>query len=61
MQTNRSGEPGFAGIATFSKLPLVLEPAGLRGVDVAIVGAPMDETVSNRPGSRFGPRAIRAA
>src|SRR5207344_3166807 len=27
--------------------------------DVAIVGAPFDDTVSSRPGARFGPRAIR--
>jgi arginase family enzyme len=50
-----------AGIATFSKLPLALDPSGLAGADAAIVGAPMDETVSNRPGSRFGPRAVRMA
>ena len=31
------------------------------GVDVAIVGAPTDDLVSDRPGTRFGPRAIRAA
>jgi agmatinase len=30
-------------------------------VDVAIVGAPMDDLTSDRPGARFGPRAIRAA
>jgi agmatinase len=41
------------------KLPVVLDPADLKGVDVAIVGAPIDETVSYRPGARFGPRAIR--
>jgi agmatinase len=28
---------------------------------VAIVGAPADDLVSDRPGTRFGPRAIRAA
>jgi agmatinase len=32
-----------------------------RWVDVAIVGAPTDDLVSDRPGARFGPRAIRAA
>jgi agmatinase len=32
-----------------------------RGPDVAIVGAPVDEAVSYRPGTRFGPRAIRQA
>jgi len=60
MQVNRPNEPAYAGVgATFAKLPLVLEPSGLGGVDVAIVGAPVDETVSYRPGARFGPRAIR--
>ena len=33
----------------------------LAGVDVAVVGAPTDDLVSDRPGTRFGPRAIRAA
>jgi agmatinase len=33
----------------------------LAGVDVAIVGAPTDDLVSDRPGARFAPRAIRAA
>jgi agmatinase len=60
MHVNRPGEPGYAGVgATFCKLPLVLDPAGLAGVDVAIVGAPIDEPVTHRPGARFGPRAIR--
>jgi agmatinase len=58
---NRPGEASFAGIPTFAKLPLALEPSDLAGFDVAILGAPMDETVSNRPGSRYGPRAIRQA
>ncbi len=62
MDLSRPGEPAYAGVAaTFSKLPLVLDPADLAGVDVAIVGAPIDETVSARPGARFGPRAIRLA
>src|SRR5215475_8605544 len=42
-------------------MPLVQEPEDLDGVDVAIVGAPTDDLVSDRPGTRFGPRAIRAA
>jgi agmatinase len=58
----RPGEPAYAGAgATFSKLPLVLDPKDLAGVDVAIVGAPIDETVTNRPGARYGPKAIRLA
>jgi agmatinase len=61
MRVNRTGEPAYAGLATFCKLPLVLDPAELAGVDVAILGAPFDETVSHRPGARFGPRAVRMA
>jgi agmatinase len=60
VQVNRGSEPSYAGAGTtFSKLPLVLDPEGLAGVDVAIVGAPIDEAVTNRPGARYGPRAIR--
>lgn len=33
----------------------------LAGVDVAVMGVPLDTTVTNRPGTRFGPRAVRAA
>ena len=29
------------------------------GLDVALVGVPMDLGVTNRPGARFGPRAVR--
>ncbi len=32
----------------------------LTGVDVAVTGIPLDTATSNRPGARFGPRAIRA-
>jgi agmatinase len=39
----------------------VLDPAELLGADVVIVGAPVDESTSTRPGARFGPRAIRHA
>lgn len=33
----------------------------LTGVDVAVTGIPYDAAVTNRPGCRFGPRAIRSA
>lgn len=33
----------------------------LTGVDVAVMGVPWDSAVTNRPGCRLGPRAIRAA
>ena len=58
----RYGEkPDYAGLLTFGTLPYTEDPAELAGVDVAIVGAPTDDLVSDRPGARFGPRAIRAA
>jgi agmatinase len=58
----RYGEkPDYAGLLTFGALPYTQEPAELEGVDAAIVGAPTDDLVSDRPGARFGPRAIRAA
>ena len=42
-------------------MPYTEDPAELAGFDVAIVGAPMDDLVSDRPGARLAPRAIRAA
>ena len=54
-------KPDYAGLLTFAGVPYTQDAAHLDGVDVAIVGAPMDDLVSDRPGTRFGPRAIRAA
>ncbi|WP_028064951.1 agmatinase [Solirubrobacter soli] len=54
-------KPDYAGLLTFSGMPYTQDAAELAGVDVAIVGAPTDDLVSDRPGTRFGPRAIRAA
>jgi len=54
-------KPDYAGLLTFGTLPYTEDPARLEGVDVAVVGAPTDDLVSDRPGARFGPRAIRAA
>ena len=54
-------KPDYAGLLTFSGMPYTQDAAELDGVDVAIVGAPTDDLVSDRPGTRFGPRAIRAA
>lgn len=61
MRVHRPGEPPYGRGGTFADLPLVLDPAELAGADVAILGAPTDELVTNRPGARFGPRAIRNA
>jgi len=54
-------KPDYAGLLTYSGLLYTEDPTDLVGVDAAIVGAPMDDLVSHRPGTRFGPRAIRAA
>ena len=54
-------KPDYAGPLTFGGAPCTQDPAELAGFDVAIVGAPMDDLVSDRPGARFAPRAIRAA
>ena len=54
-------KPDYAGLLTYAGVPYTQDPAELRGVDVAIVGAPFDDLVSDRPGARFAPRAIRAA
>lgn len=54
-------KPDFAGPLSWGGVPLTQDPAELAGFDVAIVGAPTDDLVSDRPGSRFAPRAIRAA
>ena len=46
----------FVGITTFCKVPCT---RGLSGVDVAVIGAPLDPETTNRTGTRYGPRAIR--
>src|SRR5687768_224423 len=55
--------PSHVGSTSFQKLPWCPDDASLAAArpEVAIVGAPIDDGTSNRPGARFGPRAIRAA
>ena len=48
--------PRFAGHASMFRLPVQSDAAGL---DIALVGVPLDIGASNRPGARFGPREIR--
>jgi agmatinase len=50
----------FVGLPTFLKLP-VTTPETAKDQDFVILGVPFDEAVTNRPGARFGPRAIRSA
>lgn len=54
-------KPDYAGMPTFSGMPWSENPEDLGAADVAIIGAPTDDLVSDRPGTRFGPRGIRAA
>jgi agmatinase len=54
--------PSYVGSTTFQKVPAVTdEELEASGAEFAIVGAPLDDGASNRPGARFGPRAIRTA
>jgi len=49
--------PRFAGPGTMMRLPAAKSAASL---DVCFVGIPMDIGTSNRSGTRFGPKQIRA-
>jgi agmatinase len=60
--TDRRPKP-YEGVASLLGAPLRLDAAqrdDLGGLEVALVGVPMDLGVTNRPGARFGPRAVRA-
>jgi len=46
----------FAGIASMFRLPT---QESAEGLDVGIIGVPLDIGTSNRSGSRYGPRQIR--
>ncbi|KAB2850076.1 MAG: agmatinase [Hyphomicrobiaceae bacterium] len=57
---DRRAKP-YEGVSTFLDAPYQPDAAklGFAGLDVALIGVPMDLGVTNRPGSRFGPRAVR--
>ena len=62
---NKSGTrlAPYSGIPTFLTapyLPVDNDNPDFGDLQVAMVGVPMDLGVTNRPGSRFGPRAVRA-
>ncbi|MEO0543683.1 MAG: agmatinase [Pseudomonadota bacterium] len=56
--TGAASDPTHAGALSFMRRKYTKQ---LKGVDVAIIGIPFDAAVSNRPGARFGPQAIRTA
>ena len=49
--------PRFAGPGTMMRLPAVDSAAGM---DAVFIGVPLDIGTSNRSGTRFGPKQIRA-
>ncbi len=53
-----SFENVFGGAPSFLRRKYTKD---LRGVDVAVTGVPFDQAVTNRTGTRLGPRAIREA
>lgn len=53
-----SGEATYGGALSFMRRRYSRD---LAGVDAAVWGIPFDTAVSNRPGARFGPQAIRRA
>src|SRR5262245_56658028 len=60
--TDRRPKP-YEGVASLLGAPLrpdAMQRNDFAVLDVALVGVPMDLGVTNRPGARFGPRAVRA-
>ena len=51
-------ENAFSGATSFLRRRYAKD---VRGYDIAVTGLPFDQAVTNRPGARFGPRAIREA
>ena len=51
-------EPTYGGALSFMRRRYTRD---LKGVDLAVLGIPFDSAVSNRPGARLGPQAIRHA
>jgi guanidinopropionase len=48
--------PRYTGIATFFRTPIAEQPAE---ADIGVIGIPFDGGVTNRSGTRHGPRAVR--
>jgi len=56
--TDRATDPTHAGALSFMRRKYTKQ---LKGADAVVWGIPFDAAVSNRPGARFGPQAIRRA
>lgn len=48
--------PRYTGLPSFMRAPYTED---LSGLDIAMIGVPYDGGVTNRPGSRHGPREVR--
>lgn len=56
--TGAATDPTHAGALSFMRRKYT---KNLKGADAVVWGIPFDAAVSNRPGARFGPQAIRRA
>ncbi|MFB8341079.1 agmatinase [Brucella cytisi] len=56
--TSVATDPTHAGVLSFMRR---MYTKSLKGADAVVWGIPFDAAVSNRPGARFGPQAIRRA
>ena len=56
--TGSEPEPTYAGALSFMRRKF---SKNVKGADAVVWGIPFDAAVSNRPGARFGPQAIRRA
>ncbi len=56
---SRGHQPAFAGINTFMKMPYCEDVRKVGDYEAAFVGVPFDTGTTYRPGTRFGPQAVR--
>jgi len=56
---SRGHQPAFAGINTFMKAPYCEDVTKVGNYEAAFVGVPFDTGTTYRPGTRFGPQAVR--
>ncbi len=56
--TGAASDPTYAGALSFMRRKYSKD---VEGADVIVWGIPLDTAVTNRPGARFGPQAIRRA
>ncbi len=56
---SRGHQPAFAGINTFMKAPYCEDIRKVGEYEAAFLGVPFDTGTTYRPGTRFGPQAVR--